>query len=289
MSAENSRGNAWEQLMVAPSSEAGQQRALPPDIQGHIRAITAPDTEPLPPDTQYWVKAKFREYVAAGRQQRLDEVMGLAPVSAKRDWRTIDRLEARDAWLVRAFEMLDSAISEYKRCRELSHQIYTFEEAIWPALKDCTRPPEEMTPLRQALFFAFKLGEGEVPHGWVRLKEIVQNPPIGSGTSSILWHMHADAYDQSRSITIDPQTTIGKSNMTEGILAILTLYAWDSSAELRARYVDIMDYHQRIIRQAMDCDLDEGEIPALITDVLSPEQIADMFKRTGVKIHEPSC
>ena len=76
--------------------------------------------------------------------------------------------------------------------------------------------------------------------------------------------------------------------MTEGILAILTLSAWDSSAELRARYVDIADYHQRIIRQAMDCDLDEGEIPALITDVLSPEKIADTFKRTGVKIHESS-
>lgn len=286
MSTENSKADTWGQLMVTPGTQAGHQRALPPDIEAHIRAVTAPDAEPLPLDTQHWLKAKFREYVAASRQQRLDEVMGLAPVSARRDWRTIDRLEARDAWLVRAFEMLDSAVSEYKRCLELSHHIYVFEETIWPKLEGCVRPPEEMTPLRKALFFAFKLGEGEVPHGWVRLKEIVQNPLIGSGTSSILWHIHAAAYDQSRSTnTINPSNYLGQSRMNIlAILAILSLHAWDRSAELRARHgEDPIDYYERTLRQAMECAVDEGEYPALITDVLSPEQIADMLQRTGVK------
>lgn len=68
------------------------------------------------------------------------------------------------------------------------------------------------------------------------------------------------------------------------ILAILSLHAWDSSAELRARHGDDpIDYYERTLRQAMECAVDEGEYPALITDVLSPEQIADMLHRTGVK------
>lgn len=67
-----------------------------------------------------------------------------------------------------------------------------------------------------------------------------------------------------------------------GILAILTLQAWDSSAELRERHHDdLTDYHQRILRQAMECDVDEGEYPALITDVLNPQQVAHALQLAG--------
>lgn len=50
--------------MVAPGTAAGQQRALPSNVEAHNKALTAPDAEALPLDTQHWVKAKFREYVA---------------------------------------------------------------------------------------------------------------------------------------------------------------------------------------------------------------------------------
>jgi hypothetical protein len=65
-------------------------------------------------------------------------------------------------------------------------------------------------------------------------------------------------------------------------LAVLSLHAWENSPELRQRHGnDLTDYHQRILRQAMDCDVDEGEYPALITDVLSPEQVADALQLAG--------
>jgi hypothetical protein len=115
----------------------------------------------------------------------------------------------------------------------------------------------------------------------LRAFSLVRRP--GSGASSILWHIHADAYDQSRSIRIDPQTTIGKitydiRNLSRPDAQSLGQFAGAS----RAPPGDLTDYHQRILRQAMDCDLDEGEIPALISDGLSPEQIADAFTLAGV-------
>ena len=56
--------------------------------------------------------------------------------------------------------------------------------------------------------------------------------------------------------------------MTLGDLAVLTLNAWHSSPGLRERHQgDLTDYHQRVLRQAMDCD--EDEVPALIADVLN--------------------
>jgi hypothetical protein len=33
----------------------------------------------------------------------------------------------------------------------------------------------------------------------------------------------------------------------------------------------------------MDCDVDEGEYPALITDVLNPQQVAHALQHTGVQ------
>ncbi|SFN69337.1 hypothetical protein SAMN05216386_1651 [Nitrosospira briensis] len=279
MSADNSRAGTWGQLMVAPGTEAGQRRALPPDTEAHIRAITAPDSKEIPPETQQWLKAKLQEYVNG--QRRLDEVMNLAPSPSQRDWRTIDRLDTRNAWLVRAFDLIDGT-SEYKRCCALSEHIHTFEEVFWPGLRGAALPPEDSTPLRRALFFAFKFApSGEVPHGWVRLKEIVQNPPPASGTYPILWHIHADAYDQPRSTTtINPPIHIGKSHMNIlQKLSLLTLHAWQNSPEVQARhYDDLSDYHARILRQAMDCDDEKGELPPLITDVLSKEQIEEILK-----------
>jgi len=68
-------------------------------------------------------------------------------------------------------------------------------------------------------------------------------------------------------------------------LAVLTLHAWGSSEELQARHDhDLRDYHGRILRQAMDCDDEKGELPPLITDVLSQEQIENALKSAGMKI-----
>lgn len=181
--------------MAVPETKPGQQGVLPPDIEAHIKALTAPDSETVPAETLSWVRAKFREYVAG--REALDEVMNLKPSAAQRDWRTIDRLDTRNAWLVRAFGLIDGP-SEYQRYLKLSHHIVLFQEAFWPGLRDAAHPPEDSTSLRRALFFAFKFADrGEVPHGWVRLKEIVQNPPTASSTYPILWHIHADTYDQS--------------------------------------------------------------------------------------------
>ncbi|MBN9132013.1 MAG: hypothetical protein J0H48_01420 [Nitrosospira multiformis] len=64
-----------------------------------------------------------------------------------------------------------------------------------------------------------------------------------------------------------------------GKLAVLTLHAWKESEELRARHCDdLTDYHERILRQAMDCDDEKGELPPLITDVLSQEQIENALR-----------
>jgi hypothetical protein len=279
MSADNSKANTWGQLMVAPETEARQQRALPADIESHIRALTAPDSEEIPRDTLQWVRTKFREY--ANGQRGLDEVMNLTPSPSQRDWRTVDRLDTRNAWLVRAFDLLDGTTTVYKRCCALSDHIHTFQEGFWPRLKESTLPPEDSTPLRHALFFVFKFAAGEVPHDWRRLREIVQNPPAASGTYPILWHIHADAYDQPRSITsINPSIHKGKSCMNIlQKLSFLTLHAWDSSAALRARHQDdLTDYHERILRQSMDCDDEKGELPPLLTDVLSQEQIKEILK-----------
>jgi hypothetical protein len=128
--------------------------------------------------------------------QTLDKVMNLAPSASQRNWRTVDKSKARNAWLVRAFELIDG-ISEYKRCLELSHHIFLFQEAFWPELENCNLPPEETTDLRQALFFAFKYGEGDVPVSWKTLMKIVREAPVAPGTCPILPHVQADTYDQS--------------------------------------------------------------------------------------------
>ena len=279
MSTDNSKASTWGQLMVAPGTEARQQRALPPDIEIHIRALTAPNSEEIPRNTLQWVRTKFREY--ASGQRGLDEVMNLTPSPSQRDWRTVDRLDTRNAWLALAFDLLDGTSSVYKRCRELSDHIYKFQEGFWPRLEACTFPPDDTTPLRRALFFAFKFAAGDIPHDWRRLREIVQNPPTASGTYPILWHIHADAYDQPRSITsINPSIHKGKSCMNIlQKLSFLTLHAWDSSAELRARHQgDLNDYYERILRQGIDCDDEKGELPPLITDVLSQEKIEEILK-----------
>ena len=62
--------------------------------------------------------------------------------------------------------------------------------------------------------------------------------------------------------------------MTLGDLAVLTLKAWNSSPALQERHQgDLTDYHQRVLRQAMDCD--EDKIPALIADVLNEGATTD--------------
>ncbi|MBN9132014.1 MAG: hypothetical protein J0H48_01425 [Nitrosospira multiformis] len=191
MSASHIPANHWGQL--AAGGEPERQDGLPPDIATHIKALAAPDSEPVPAETLLWVRAKIREYVNGMRA--LDEVMNLAPSAAQRDWRTVDRFEARNAWLVRAFELIDGT-KEYSRCVELGKHIDTFQEVFWPDWEDRALPPEDTTPLRCALFFAFKFGNGVVPHGWVQLKKIVQEHATASCTSSILLHVHADTYDQ---------------------------------------------------------------------------------------------
>jgi hypothetical protein len=279
LSADILRSNPWGQLMVSAATEVAQQRALPPNVEGHIKALTSRDEDELSASTLLWVRASFREYVRGSR--RLDEVMGLAPSASQRDWRTIDRLGARNAWLVRAYELIDGP-SPYNRCIQLSEHIYKFQEAFWPKRENCPLPEPDATELRQALFFAFKFGDGEVPHSWKTLMGIVQNAPTAPVTCSILWHLYAETYDESRSTKIDSQTTIGKSNMTLGHLAVLTLRAWNSSPALQERHHgDATDYWQRVLRQTMDCD--EDELPALITDVLSQEQIDIALKSAGVK------
>ncbi|WP_041352299.1 hypothetical protein [Nitrosospira multiformis] len=236
----------------------------------------------VPAETLLWVRAKFREYVNGKRT--LDEVMNLAPSAAQRNWRTVDRFEARNTWLVRAFELIDEP-TDHKRRLELSKQIDIFQEVFWPQLEERTLPPEDMTPFRRALFFAFKFGGGMVPRDWRQLRKIVQEHAAASCTSSILLHLHADTYDQPRSTTaINPSTHIGKSYMDIlGKLAVLTLHAWGSSEELQARHDhDLSDYHGRILRQAMDCDDEKGELPPLITDVLSQEQIENALRSAGL-------
>jgi len=173
MSASHIPANHWGQLAAGGETPPGRQCGLPPDIEAHIRALTAPDSEPVPAETLLWVRAKFRE--SANGKRALDEVMKLAPSAAQRDWRTIDRFEARNAWLVRVFDLIDGT-STYGRCVELGKHIDTFQEVFWPDLEECSLPPEDMTPFRRALFFAFKFGGGIVPRDWRQLKKIVQKP-----------------------------------------------------------------------------------------------------------------
>jgi hypothetical protein len=183
---------SWGQLLPVAEAKPGQQGALPPDIEAHIRALTAPDSEAVPAETLSWVRAKFREYVAG--REALDEVMNLKPSAAQRDWRTVARDKARNAWLVRAFELIDGP-SEYQRCRKLSEHIFLFQEAFWPGLEHCDFPQEDTTGLRLALFFAFKCGEGDVPVSWKTLMKIVREAPVAPATCPILPHVHADTYD----------------------------------------------------------------------------------------------
>ncbi|ODT74785.1 MAG: hypothetical protein ABS69_11605 [Nitrosomonadales bacterium SCN 54-20] len=276
--------NHWGQLAAGGKTTPERQAGLPPDIAAHITALTAPDSEPVPAKTLLWVRASMREYVSGMR--RLDEVMNLAPSAAQRNWRTIDRFEARNTWIVRAFELIDGT-SDYKRCGELSEYIVNFHDGFWPSWKDLALPPEDTTPLRCVLFFAFKFGNGFVPRDWRQLMKIVQKHATASCTSSILLHVHADKYDQPRStITINPSTHTGKSYMDIlGKLAVLVLHAWSASDELRARHCDdLTDYHERVLRQAMDCDDEKGELPPLITDVLSQEQIENALRSSGLHI-----
>jgi len=192
MSASHITANQWGQLAAGGETPAGRQCGLPPDIEAHIRALTAPDSESVPAETLLWVRAKFREYVNGKRA--LDEVMNLAPSAAQRNWRTVDRFEARNTWIVRAFELIDGK-KEYSRCVELGKHIDIFQEVFWPDWEDRALPPGDTTPLRCALFFAFKFGNGVVPRDWRQLKKIVQKHTAASCTSSILLHVHADTYD----------------------------------------------------------------------------------------------
>ena len=64
--------------------------------------------------------------------------MGLAP-AAQRNWRTIDRLDLRNAWLIRAFELLDGP-SVYNRCRQLSEQIHIFKKPSGRGWKTAKSP-----------------------------------------------------------------------------------------------------------------------------------------------------
>ncbi len=304
MSTANFNQSTWDQLTAASDEKKNQQHPLPPDVHQHIKVLITSQTGTIPLDTWRWLQECFRAYVQGDKHTRLDEVMGLVPAPSQRDWRTIDRLSSRNAWLVRAVELLHG-VSEYKQRHflELSDQVAIFEEAFWPDWKDCLLPPEDATPFRHALFFAFRLGDGDVPRGWRQLRDIVQNPPAASGTYSILWHLHVDAYDQSRSETSDPTIHMEESHMTQtvyrgygallpplhidilGKLTVLTIAAWKHSPELEARYGDIGEYHGRILRQQMDVEMhdtdpDFDELPPLITDVLSQEQIQDILKRT---------
>jgi len=109
----------------------------------------------LPEDLAAWLSEGLRDWLDAGGRRSLDAALGLRGAGV-RTVATLDRQRQRDAALAHAFEFAHDGQPRPTqwRARHLAQAIERFEARTWPRVRDCERPPDRLSRLEQALFFA---------------------------------------------------------------------------------------------------------------------------------------
>jgi len=115
--------------------------------------------------------------------QLMAQALGLVRKRGAGSWAATLQRRGRDRWLLVACDALEG--SDYGRARKLEKEIKKFRDVTWPVWKNKDEPPADSALLLSALFFAFRLSEGDVPGHWKQLRKVVTRarelPSLGGG------------------------------------------------------------------------------------------------------------
>lgn len=126
-------------------------------------------------DDSAWLAEAMSHYLENGGRRRLERCMGLiGPRKGVWSNQTRAQLAERDRWLTVAWDELAVSGSEWDTGLELAKQVVSFEEIHWPEWRKLEEPPNGATPLRAALFRAFKARHVRMAKNWRQLKKVVQ-------------------------------------------------------------------------------------------------------------------
>ena len=135
----------------------------------HLRAIATAPPEKWTDATRTWLQQAFSAYLAR-TVATMDEALQLNGEPSQRSFITCAAYEERNRYLVIAGEELGGR--PWPRARQLAAEVAKFEDAYWPTWSALAVAPRDATPLRAALFQAFKAAP-EVPHGIAQLNNIL--------------------------------------------------------------------------------------------------------------------
>ncbi len=135
----------------------------------------------LPPEVAAWLTDGINQHLTDGVP--LDQALGLVGGSRTAGYQY--RMQQRDRHLKAAAELLaDGSCPPWRRAQELKKAINRFEGAIWPRLRHHNQPPENLSELRRALFWARKLNMAPLPSSQRGLYEMLKPSLCSSRTSA---------------------------------------------------------------------------------------------------------
>lgn len=100
-----------------------------------------------------------------------NKAMGFTRPPGAPAWDAELKRQVIDLNLAAAWDMLLG--SDWERANHLATEIEKFADAQWMSWQSSEDPPADATPLRAALFRAFKAGSGDVPKGWRAIRAAV--------------------------------------------------------------------------------------------------------------------
>ena len=171
----------------APLLTSTAQHVENPELQRFVRSI-ATDSPPWAPEVVDWLRCGFAEFETSGWKTPLQKCLGLAGSRGHRKFQTRARYAERDRWIAGACDECGRGDSAWQEAHNVLDEIDRFEELYWRPWKDAGRPEESRpdkgaTPLRVALFNAFKATDGEIPRHWRQIKELVKRSRASCGTT----------------------------------------------------------------------------------------------------------
>lgn len=122
----------------------------------------------LQPEDLRWLCKGFSAFLASGGKLSLERCLRL-PTNE----RALQRAQ-RDHWLRVAWQLLDPAVSPWRRSELLAEEVRRFQAAKWVRWSQLGAPPSGARALDQALFDAFRSHE-RVPSTAMQLHNIASD------------------------------------------------------------------------------------------------------------------
>ena len=136
-----------ERFLATPQGSTGDACALMDKELGRAQRVAS---ERFEPEDIRWLCKGFSAFLASGGKLSLERCLKL-PANE----RALQRAR-RDYWLRAAWQLLDPAVSAWRRSELLAEEIRRFQAGKWARWSELGQPAADARTVDQALFEAFR-------------------------------------------------------------------------------------------------------------------------------------